>query len=90
MLQETLLAEPQLSSLNLSDDFSYAQTPALRKPGNVSGRSSGGLAIYWKNFSSIVVTPLLINERIIEINLHYGGVRCVVLKVYMNCDYGGC
>ena len=81
LLQKTLLAEPHLLSLNLSDDFSYTQTTAVRKLGTVSGRSSGGLAIYWKNFSNIVVIPFLINDRIIRINLHYGGVRCVVLNV---------
>ena len=68
LLQETPLAEPHLSSLNLLDDFSYTQTPAVLKPGIVSGRSSGGRAKYWKKFSIIVVTPLLFNDRLMGIN----------------------
>ena len=34
------------------------------------------------------MTSFLNKNRIMGINLQYGGVRNVVLNAYMNCDYG--
>ena len=49
LLQETLLTENNSNLLGgISQNFNYAYTPSVRKPGTFVGRSSGGLAILWK------------------------------------------
>ena len=89
LLQETLVNEANSNILeNINNDFSSAFMPSTRNLSSFSGRSSGGLVAYWKNFQNIKVHPIFINKRILGLKLSYGTTNLIILNVYLNCDYG--
>ena len=88
-LQETLLSEDNINILeNISDDFSTVHIPSIRKQGNFYGRSSGGLAILWRNNNDYKFFPVYCNSRCLGIKMYSGENVYLLLNVYLNCDYG--
>ena len=89
LLQETLLSDDNSGILQeLSEDFDFAHVPAVRKQDNFRGRASGGLAILWRRFTNLSLTPVYFSNRIMGLRLSIGEVNYLILNVYLTCDYG--
>ena len=88
LLQETLLTDNAIENLgNINSDFDYIATPAVRKNNVFVGKSSGGLAIFYKKSLSRLVKPLLYSERIMGIYVHSRDATYLLLNLYCICDY---
>ena len=88
LLRETLINKTNEYKLdNLDPAFTCSYVPAVRKSSNFVGRSSGGLAIFWRKISNLKITPMITNERIMGINLNFIGTNYLLLNVYCPCDY---
>ena len=88
LLQETLLNDDNHSILNSYSDFNYAYIPSTRQNDNFYGRSSGGLAILWKNLNNINITPLYYSNRIMGLKLRHNDVIYIILNIYLIYDNG--
>ena len=53
-LQETLIDDNNSSELDLDQNFNSCYTPATRTETVFVGRSSGGLAIYWRKSKTLM------------------------------------
>ena len=88
LLQETLLNEIDSYKIDqLNDDFLSVCVPAVRNIESFQGRSSGGLAIYWRKYSNILVTYIFVTNRIMGIKLQFNNINYIILNVYCICDY---
>ena len=89
-LQETLIGDHNSHNLDkLNNDFMHAYVPAYRKPGCFSGRSSGGLTIFWRDIKNFSFTPLKFDKRIMGLKITFpGGSSYLILNIYCICDYG--
>ena len=89
LLQETILTEIDSYKIDQlsNDDFLSACVPAVRNIQSFQGRSSGGLAIYWRKYNNIIVTPIFVTNRIMGIEMQFEDIKYVILNVYCNCDY---
>ena len=88
LLQETLLSEYNFEQFeHIDDNFASAFTPAERREQIFVGRSSGGLAIYWRKLSGLSCNPIFFSNRIMGLKLSAGEYTCLLLNVYCICDY---
>ena len=88
LLQETLITDCNCSNLeNVNSDFSSFYTPATRSSPTGVGRSSGGLAVFYRK-SNISFTPIYISSRAMGLKLLAGNCQYLILNVYSPCDYG--
>ena len=88
-LQETLIDHNNAQNLNQFDNnFMVAYEPAYRQADVFTGRSSGGLTIFWKSFLNINISPLFFDKRVMGLKLSLpGGCVLLLLNVYLICDY---
>ena len=88
LLQETLLTNDNTDILeNMNTNFNTINMPSVRKPGQLYGRSSGGLAILWKKNSNFKYFPVYGSNRFIGLKIFFGEICYLLLNVYLNCDY---
>ena len=87
-IQETLLSADNSGALHINNDFLHDHVPAVRHAQTFVGRSSGGLAIYWKKMTNICITPMFFNDRIMGIRMTGNNFNYILLNVYCICDYG--
>ena len=88
LLQETLITEVNSFLLsNLNDNFCFSFTSALRPNNSLYGRSSGGLAIFWRRIRNIKFKPIYVSSRIMGLQLDLGNMKYLVCNVYFPCDY---
>ena len=88
ILQETLLMEHNFQiAENLNKDFMCSNSAAVRNITNFSGRSSGGLTIFWRKFNNVNITPFFVTSRIMGIRLKFNHITYALLNIYCNCDY---
>ena len=88
-LQKTFIADENADNFDaLKDDFVYAYTPAVRKHDVISGRCSGGLAIFWRKDIDLKCSPVMFSERIMGLSIEFQNVSYLIVNVYFFCDYG--
>ena len=88
LLQETLLTENSIELLNDVDpDFSCFATPAVRREDVFVGKSSGGLAVYYRKSLTRYVKPIYYSQRIMGLNIVCNSLSYLLLNVYCVCDY---
>ena len=88
LLQETLITEVNSFLLsNINDDFCFSFTSAHKANNSLYGRSSGGLAIYWRRIRNIKFKPIYVSGRIMGLQLDFGNLKYLVCNVYFPCDY---
>ena len=88
-LQETLIDHNNAQILNQFDNnFMVAYESATRRAECYTGRSSGGLVIFWRNFDNISVSPVFFDKRVMGLKLSLpGDYALLLLNVYLICDY---
>ena len=87
-LQEIMLSKSDLPLLN---DFNkqfrnIAFVKDRETEGINEGRPSKGVAIFWREKFSSLISPLLIDDACIGIILSHGSTKMLMLNVYMPCD----
>ena len=89
LLQETLLTEHNANELDtlVDNDFIFCHTPAVTNGNFLTGRPSSGLAIYWKAMDNFKCYPIMYTDRLMALRLENSTYKCVLLNVYLNCDY---
>ena len=88
LLQETLLPEFGSDKFELiNDNFVSAFTPAERREDCFVGRSSGGLAVYWRKIKGLSCVPMFFSNRIMGLKISSAAYSCLLLNVYCTCDY---
>ena len=88
LLQETLLTEnSDVSMEECSDEFDVCITPATRRRDCFIGKSSGGLAIFYKKSLSTHIRPKYYTSRIMGITINVSNNVILLLNVYFPCDY---
>ena len=89
-LQETLIDKNNFQNLEQFDkNFSYAYEPSYRNISSFTGRSAGGLVIFWKGADKVNFTPLYYDKRVMGLKVSFeGGYSILILNVYCICDYG--
>ena len=88
-LKETFLPRDNLNFLNQFDEnFNYEVTPSVENNSkNCFGRSSGGLVIFWRKSLMHYVCPVNFTDRIMGLKITTDFNCCLILNVYMPCDY---
>ena len=62
-IQETFICQNDLAILeNFDDRFYVAAEPAIRKDDTFVGRSSGGVAIFWRKSLNLNILPVYFNN----------------------------
>ena len=90
-LQETMLSEFTDNFLyRFDDNYSFISKNGIRNDDAFRGRSSGGLAIFWRNSLNHCIREFCtpsnrINGIIIE---GRNGKKFLILNCYLPCDYG--
>ena len=88
-LQETLICDENSHLYdNLDYNFISSYAPATRKNDVTSGRSSGGLAIFWRKSKDFECFPVIFSDRIMGVKISFGNITYLVLNIYCICDYG--
>ena len=88
-IQESLISYSNSYLLNTIDnDFDFVLNDAVRDLDQFSGRSSGGLIIFWRKSINMRCVPVYLNNRGLGLKLIYGDISYLLLNVYLNCDYG--
>jgi len=87
LLQETLLPDYCSDLLCINDNFDYSSVAATRNSDTFFGRSSGGLAIYWRKCLSSVVEVFEYSSRIMGLYLNFASSCYLLVNVYLPCDY---
>ena len=88
-LQETLIDDGNFHCLvQFSESFCFSYTPSVRKQNCFVGRSSGGLAIYWRKLRHIKIETFSISSRVMGIKIIGRDFVYALLNVYCPCDYG--
>ena len=88
MLQELMLEKRDIGFLNdISKDFKHIAFVKDREmEGICEGRPSRGVAIFWRNDLSVMVSPIYVNDFIIGIVFKSTSFKILILNVYMPCD----
>ena len=89
LIQETLLTDCNANELEtVTDDRFIVEHRAAEHNGSfLTGRPSGGLAIYWKAIDNFTCKPVMYTSRIMGLVLENPTYRMVIFNVYLNCDY---
>ena len=88
LLQETLINDVNSYLLEgLDDNFCLSYTPSSRPSNVLHGRSSGGLAVYWRRLKDIKFKPIYFSSRIMGLRLDFQNCSYLVCNVYFPCDY---
>ena len=87
-LQELQLCKSDLPILNdLNNDFEVSAFVHDREAeGIIEGRPSRGVAILWRRGLSAFISPLIIDDAMIAINISNKQKSILLLNVYMPCD----
>ena len=88
LLQETILNDENHIILDSIEDFNYAHVPSTRKIDVFVGRSSGGLAILYRLFDGLKVTPVYETDRLMGLEINVNNSKILLGNIYCNCDYG--
>ena len=87
-LQETFITDHNNHSYdNLNTNFVGNYTSADRKPGQVAGRSTAGLAIFWRSSLNLNCNTIKFSDRIMGLNIKTNNFNYLLLNVYCFCDY---
>ena len=88
-IQETFICQNDLAILdNFDDRFYVAAEPAVRKDDTFIGRSSGGIAIFWRKSLNVNILPVYFNNnRFLGLNIRNNELSYLLISVYMNCNY---
>ena len=88
LLQETLVNDVNSYLLEgLDDNFCFSYTPSSRQNNVLYGRSSGGLAIYWRRLKEVQFKPIYLSNRIMGLKLVFENVSFLICNIYCPCDY---
>ena len=88
-LQETLINDENSFMMDcLNNNFVVSYVPSVRRNDVTSGRSSGGLAIFFRKTSDIEFYPLKFSERIMGLRVKINNIVYLLLNIYCYCDYG--
>ena len=88
LLQETLISDMNSYLLDgVDDNFCSSYTPSSRQNNLLYGRSSGGLAIYWRRLKDIRFKPMYFSNRIMGLMLYFENLSYLICNVYCPCDY---
>ena len=88
ILQETILNDDNCLILNNILGFNYAYVSSTRRADIFVGRSSGGLAVLWKNFDGIKISPVYATDRLMGLEICVNEIKILLGNIYCNCDYG--
>ena len=88
MLQELMLEKRDLDILNdFNKDFRHVAFVKDREMDDIcEGRPSRGVAIFWRNNLSVMISPVFVNDFIIGIIFKSKCFNVLILNVYMPCN----
>ena len=88
MLQELMLEKRDVGVLNdFNKDFKHIAFVKDREmEGICEGRPARGVAIFWRNHLSTMISPVFVNDFIIGIVFRSNDFNVLILNVYMPCD----
>ena len=89
MLQELMLEKRDLCVLNdFNKNFKHIAFVKDREMDDVcEGRPSRGVAIFWRNNLSMMISPVFINDFLIGIVLKSKSFNILIINVYMPCGF---
>ena len=88
-LQETFITDENSENFGkLDSNFVFDYTPAIRKPGVISGRPSAGLALFWRKSNDLQFFPVKLSDRFMGLKIICNKVTYLLINIYCYCDYG--
>ena len=87
-LQETLIDDAHQSALYINSNFHVSYVPSVRSIHAFTGRSSGGLVIYWRKSIRLEASPVKFTNRLIGLKVCAKRAVYLFENVYSFFDYG--